>query len=180
MAIFYDSANCQIKVLAKFFRYTVYTHCAFCHSHYFPLHPGIVFYYILLQLALWWFFHVLALFWKIKFPLHAKTAESAHLIRYVHLAMVVLGLILPLVPVIATLATSGFELYRFPAILCIGTNGNASFYALVLPIMLLLQVGVTLLVVIFYTIHKVCLNCVLLCTFNPLCTSQLFSRARET
>ena len=121
-----------------------------------PPDPGIVFYYILLQLLLWWFFHVLAVFWKIEFPLHAKRAESAHLIRYVHLTMVVLGLILPLVPVIATLATTGFGLIRFPAILCGGRSANATFYALVLPIVLLLQVGITLLGVMFWTIHKVC------------------------
>ena len=110
----------------------------------------------LLQLLLWWFFHVLAVFWKIEFPLHAKRAESAHLMRYVHLTMVVLGLILPLVPVIATLATTGFGLIRFPAILCGGRSANATFYALVLPIVLLLQVGITLLGVMFWTIHKVC------------------------
>ena len=112
----------------------------------------------MLQLALWWFFHVLALFWKIKFPLHAKRAESAHLIRYVHLTMVALRLILPLVPVVAALATTGFGLIRFPAILCAGRSANATFYALVLPIMLLLQVGITLLVVLFWTIHKVCFS----------------------
>ena len=134
----------------------------------YSLHPGIVLYYGLLQLALWWFFHVLTLFWKIKFPLHAKAVESAHQMRYVHLTMVILGLTLPLVPVIASLATTGFGLNRFPAILCGGTNANITFYALLLPVILLLQVGITLLVVLFWTIHKVCIYYSLLLSAHAL------------
>ena len=121
----------------------------------FFLDPGIVFYYVVLQVTLWWFFHVSSLFWKMKFPLHAIAAESARQIKYVHLTMVVLGLILPLVPVIATLTTSGFGINRFPPILCFGANLNATFYTTIFPIMLFLQVGITLLVVSFWTVHKV-------------------------
>ena len=121
----------------------------------FYLQLGTVLYYILLQLALWWFFHVSSLFWKINFPLNAKAVESAHRIKYVHITMVLLALVLPFIPVIAAFATTGFVLSQFPSILCLGSNTNASFYSLVLPIQLLLQVGIALLIAIFWKIHKV-------------------------
>ena len=125
----------------------------------FYFHLGAIFYYVSLQLALWWFFHVSALFWKIRFPFHAKATESAHRTKYIHITMVLLALVLPLVPVIAAFATTGFVLSRFPAILCLGSNANAAFYSLVLPLILLLKFGITLLIVVFWTIHKVCKYC---------------------
>ena len=96
---------------------------------------------------------MVALFWGIKFPLHAKAL--AHRQKYFHLVMVLLGLTLPIIPVIATLASGGFGLTRFPVILCTGKKGAATFYSLVLPIVILVQIGVSLLILIFWTILKV-------------------------
>ena len=121
----------------------------------FSLYLGTVFYYTLLQLALWWFFHVAAIFWKIRFPFSARAAESTLYIKLVHVTVVVLAVVVPIVPVVTTLKTSGFGLTRFPPILCTGTNADATFYSLVLPIVVLLQVGISLLIVIFWKIHKV-------------------------
>ena len=73
--------------------------------------------------------------------------------------MVIVGLVLPALPVIVTFTTgdpSGFGLTRFPPILCTGLQKNATFYSLVLPINILMAIGIPLLVIIFWIIHKVC------------------------
>ena len=121
---------------------------------------GTVFYYGLFQIIVWWFCHELSLFWKIRFPFHARSFETSHRIKYVHITMVIVGLLLPALPVIVTFAIAardsrGFGLIRFPPILCSGLQRDATFYSLVLPINILLAVGIPLLIIIFWTIHKV-------------------------
>ena len=100
------------------------------------------------------------LFWKIRFPFHAKHFESARRFKYVHIVTVAVGLFVPTVPIIAQFIVGGskeaFSQSRYPPILCGGQNRDIAFYGVALPIMLLLQVGVTLLIVIFWGIHKVC------------------------
>ena len=121
---------------------------------------GMVFYYCLFQLAVWWFCHVVSLFWKIRFPFHARSFETAHRLKYIHIVMVIVGLVLPTLPVIVaftagTPSTRGFGLTRFPPILCTSLERDSTFYSLVLPINILLAVGVPLLIIIFWIIHKV-------------------------
>ena len=138
---------------------------------------GILSSYTILQLILWWMFHTTALLWKIRFPLHARSFETAHRVKYIHIGCVVAGLILPLVPVITSMVTfavelesdeirksrnitfvsggMGYGLIQFPPI-C-DTSKNAVFYALALPIYLIVMYGITVLIFLFYSIHKVSL-----------------------
>ena len=115
-----------------------------------------MFYYGLFQLAVWWFCHEVSLFWKIKFPFHARSFETTHRIKYVHITMVIVGLVLPALPVIVTVTIgNGFGLTRFPPILCTGLEKDSTFYSLVLPIDILSAIGISLLIIIFWIIHKV-------------------------
>ena len=121
---------------------------------------GTVFYYGLFQIIVWWFCHELSLFWKIRFPFHARSFETSHRTKYVHITMVTVGLLLPALPVIVTFAIAardsrGFGLIRLPPILCSGLQRDATFYSLVLPINIFLAIGIPLLIIIFWTIHKV-------------------------
>jgi len=118
---------------------------------------GIVFYYGIFQLAVWWFCHVVSLFWKIRFPFHARSFETAHRIKYIHITMVIVGLVLPTLPVIVAFtagnpSTRGFRLTRF---LCTSWQRDPTFYSLVLPINIVLAIGVPLLIILFWIIHKV-------------------------
>ena len=100
------------------------------------------------------------LFWKISFPFHAKHFESARRFKYVHIVTVAVGLFVPTVPIIAQFIVGGskgaFRQTRYPPFLCDGQSKDIAFYGVALPIVLLLQVGFTLLIVIFWVIHKVC------------------------
>jgi len=74
--------------------------------------------------------------------------------------MVIVGLVLPTLPVLVTFtagspSTRGFGLTRFPPILCTSLQRDSTFYSLVLPINLLIAIGVPLLIIIFWIIHKV-------------------------
>ena len=122
-------------------------------------------------------FHTTAILWSVQFPFHARSFGRADRVKYIHIGCVVAGLILPLVPVITSMVTFAVELesdeirksrnitfvsggmgygqIRFPPILCHGTNKNAVFYALALPINLIIMYGITILIYIFYTIRKV-------------------------
>ena len=145
---------------------------------------GILFTYILGQTALWWIFHISALFWKVVFPFHARSMPGK--IKYIHIMCVILGVLLPLIPIITSMIKFGVELQnqyensslqyrsdmffsgglgfkpsRFPTILCTGSDPDAIFYSLLVPIDIILACGCTMLIIIFWSIHRVsvCLLC---------------------
>ena len=95
------------------------------------------------------------IFWGVQFPLHSKSFRMAHSTKYIHLTCVVFALVLPIVPVLANEFKGGYIIYRFPPILCVGTDADATFYSLVLPLDIILGVGSNLLIIIFWKIHKV-------------------------
>ena len=139
---------------------------------------GMVFVYTILQTAIWWLFHTTALLWKIRYPFHARTFQMSHKIRYVSAVCIIVGLLVPLVPIIASMADYaadlrtntdlqrrnvtflsgglGYRQIRFPPILCSGGNNNVVYYTSILPINLIVIVGLTELIILFWTIYRVC------------------------
>ena len=79
--------------------------------------------------------------------------------------MVIVGLVLPALPVIVAFSAGepsrrGFGLSTFPPTNCDSLqSAPATFYSLVLPVNLILVSGIPLLVIIFWTIHKVITTC---------------------
>ena len=75
--------------------------------------------------------------------------------------MVIVGLVLPALPVIVAFTAGepserGFGLSTFPPTNCDSLQSPpVTFYSLVLSVNLILVTGIPLLVVIFWTIHKV-------------------------
>ena len=96
-----------------------------------------------------------ALFWKVQFPLHSRSFETAHRTKYIHVIMVVLALLIPLIPVITSEIKGGYTMTRFPTILCTGSDKDVTFYTMVLPITIILGIGTSILVFIFWKIHTV-------------------------
>ena len=110
---------------------------------------------MLLQAFLWWIFHVLAIFWKVHFPMHSRYYDKMHRTRYIHVTCVIVALTLPMVPLIPTSINGGFIMPRFPPVLCVGRDADSSFYSFVIPIVLLIGAGTNLLVLIFWRIRRV-------------------------
>ena len=124
-------------------------------------------------MSLWWLFHITSLFWKVIFPFHARILNK---VKYIHITCVIIGILIPLLPVIASMAnfavnlqkqsensTSklqfisgglGFRSNRFPPLLCTGTSRDATFYSLILPLDIILASGCTMLLIIFWSVHK--------------------------
>ena len=122
----------------------------------------------MLQLNIWWVFHVCVLCWRIKFPFHARRYSKFN--TRLHFALVALALVLPLLPVLTTIIHSqatdytsmegvpsglGFGLANFPPILCYALNKDVVFFSFILPVTLLMLVGVTALLVTIWAVHKV-------------------------
>ncbi|ORU95081.1 MAG: hypothetical protein A6F71_10480 [Cycloclasticus sp. symbiont of Poecilosclerida sp. M] len=135
---------------------------------------GMVQVYSTLSVALWWFMLTAALFWKIWFPINARLRETKHHIKYIHIVSVLIGALTPLIPVIALMSrfadnvntdtTSnttflqgglGFASVRFPPVPCNGNSKVIIFYTNILPADILLATGITFIVLIFWTVHKV-------------------------
>lgn len=129
-------------------------------SYFCIISAGVATYYTVLQTAIWWFCHVAVLFWKICFPFSAKRFESACGFKLLHATTVVIAILLPTVPIIAQFVVGGskkaFAQGSYPPILCIGLNRDIAFYGVALPISLLIQIGITLLIILLWKIRKVC------------------------
>ena len=131
---------------------------------------GISLTYILFQLAIWWLFHTSALLWKVGLPLHARSFQKSGKTKYIHIACVIVGVVSPLVSVIALMANYGVEtdsaavfatgglgfgMDRFPPLLCSGGDSAVFYYSNILPINLIFFVGITELILLFAIVHKV-------------------------
>lgn len=136
---------------------------------------GIMFIYAIYQVTVWWLLHTSAVFWKIQFPIHAL--KMSHRIKYIHLSCVIVGLLFPLASIITTMADFAIELKtnvalqernitflsgglgyrqdRFPGLLCSGRNTRALYYSTILPINIMVLIGMTELILLFWTIHRV-------------------------
>lgn len=117
-------------------------------------------YYSIFQISVWWFCHVVSLFWGIQFPFHAKSFKTAHRLKYIHIPMVIVGLVLPTLPgIVASTAgdptVRGFRITTTSPIRCSSLRKDIIIYSLVLPMNLIVVIGISLLVIIFWVIHKV-------------------------
>ena len=132
--------------------------------------PGVVQVYTFPSLALWWLMVTVTLFWKICFPLDLQIREAKKQTKYIHLGFSLVGLLVPLIPVIAVLAHFrvqnpslsdfvsgglGFNSVRSPPLACNTASVNLIFYTTILPITFILAVGLTLVLLIFWLIHRV-------------------------
>ena len=88
-------------------------------------------------------------------PFQAHRFEVMNKTKYIHLTVILLGLFLPLIPVVVSFATGGFDFVRFPPIVCTAASRTATFYSLVSPTAIAAATGLMLLVLIFWTTSKV-------------------------
>ena len=130
-----------------------------------------MFIYILLQEAMWWLFHITAFFWKVYFPFHARSYQLSKKIKYIHIVCVVVGLILPLVPVVTLMGTfakknkasqtnvtflsGGAGIRPF---ICSAIDADAIFYSLTLLLYLIMILGCSLLILIMWYMIRVSSN----------------------
>lgn len=114
--------------------------------------PGSVYYYTILHLSILWLSHVFILFWKIKFPFHARHCEKK---RTTHVLVVLLAVFIPTIPVIMSFLTGGFTIGSHPPSFCVSKNSDVAYYTLALPMSIIGATGVSLIFVVLLTVIKV-------------------------
>ena len=95
--------------------------------------------------AYWWMFLTVMIFWKVWFPTDAKHAEVNGCMKYIHIAIAAISLLLSLIPVAAALGTGGYVISSFPVFLnyCYPRSSIVFFYAFILPFCINRPVGST-------------------------------------
>ena len=119
----------------------------------FPPQPsGLAFYCIGLVILMFWINHIIILFWRIKFPFHAKHYESKGYFRYIHAIMIFTVVILPLECLGAILGSGGLTIPRFPPVTCFAKETDATFYAFILPTSVVMATGISLIAIILWVL----------------------------
>ncbi len=112
----------------------------------------MVLYYVSGQVHLLWLFHIISIFWSIQFPIHQRKVAKAGYIKYVHLAMVMVALLVPAVFAGVPFATGGYGLSRFPPNLCHAVDPDTIYYVFMLPSTFIMPIGVSLMVIILQAV----------------------------
>ena len=110
-----------------------------------------------MQLPLWAICLVVMVFLGVVFPIHMKRLSASGKIKYIHITMVLLGLIVPCMPVAVAFGTGGFSPRDivFPPIVCFGRDREATIYSNSIVDSILLATGISLLILVFYKLIKV-------------------------
>ena len=134
--------------------------------------------FYIVNASVWWLFHVLSIFYAVMFPFTARRWKQKE--KYIHLVLLIVGkkhvyfsfesqnamiflsclsgLLVPLPGVIVAL-TGDSQLYaigNFPPLFCVPSNEVLVFYSFMFIFNLSLMVGIPILIVLFWILHKVC------------------------
>lgn len=130
---------------------TVYVpHTTHTHSH-----AGIAFTYFVIQVDAWAALHSSFLFWGVRFPFSYRHYKVSGKMRYAHIISVILVVLLPL-PGPLVLLIDGYLITDNPNLVSAGRNTDHNFYLFTLLSTTLLAITSIMLVLLFWTIFKVC------------------------
>ncbi len=130
---------------------------------------GIIVHYCSVQINIWWVLHVSSMFMTVVFPYRTRALRISKKLTYIHVACVLVGLFLPAIPIVAAMSHHaveakpgamlqgrlGFGLVSSPPFLCNGIDADVTFYSLILPNIILVQIGITMLILTIWYVHKV-------------------------
>ena len=113
---------------------------------------AIAFIYTLLLLATFASAHILSVFWAVMFPFHARSFKTKGHLKYLHLALLLLSLILPWGAVIVAFDKGVYG--RFPPITCYSGSNSVILYALTWPFCIFLAIDVSLIAIVLWIIIR--------------------------
>ena len=113
---------------------------------------GVVYHFVYTSISIVWTFLTLMVFWKVWFPIHARTFDHTLWYKMIHLVIVITAIVGPVVPIASAFATGGYTVTNFPPIFaCFASNPAAAFYPFILVFCIVFPTGLTL---ILLTIWK--------------------------
>ena len=115
---------------------------------------GIIVVYGQAQLGYWVAFHAVELCWGIAFPLHFRQMKTERKLKYFHITTVLLAVLLPTLPALINLH-EGYTMADTPTTVCFGRSVTVTFFALILPLSVLIAVATSAMIITFWKILKV-------------------------
>lgn len=115
---------------------------------------GFILYAGTQQVVLYWLVHLIHLFLKFIFPFAIRRFDTKKWKRIFHVTEFIFINLVTVIGPIYALVDSKFYPYGFPPVLCI-PNATLTFYAWVLPVILMLCLGTCIIVLLFWRLQMV-------------------------
>ena len=94
--------------------------------------------------------HILSVFWAVVFPFHARSFKARGHLKYVHLTMLLLTLILPWGAITVAFAKDTYN--RFPPITCFPGPGSVVLYGITWPVTIMFTTDLSLIAIVLWVI----------------------------
>ena len=98
------------------------------------------------------------IFVGLNFPFHAHRLKTSDYQKYLHIALVVAGLTLPIIPICIAFGVEGYGINPLAPVTCTSVNRYVTFYSVVMPAFLVVMIGIVLLIATFWRLRKVSLS----------------------
>ena len=153
---YYSTINASwIKSLFKFAYYVIRDILSNCYPIvFFVLTAGFVLHAGVLQIVLYWLLHLIHLFMKFIFPFAIRRFDTKKWKRIFHITELILINLITVVAPIYIILDSKYYPYGYPPVLCV-PNATFTFYALVLPIIVMLCLGTCIILLMFWRLQMV-------------------------
>lgn len=132
---------------------TQYTVQSLFNTAFSPL--GVTVPYIILQIVGLSTIHIVFAFWRLVFPYHSKYWEKRGILKYCHVATIILCIVLPAVSPITTFITVGYAYVEYLPHLCAPKDDSITFYTLIILSSAMLAIGLPLIWLYTWILIKV-------------------------
>lgn len=133
---------------------------------------GGIFQFCLTLMTMFWIFHLIHIFLKVVFPVKSLFLTTRRWKRGLHITEVLASLLLSaLGPAIVHLSGIQYGFAFFPPLLCLPASNVFLFYAMAVPSILVMTLGLNVIAVIIWTLFRVSYTniiyiCMYVCTYS--------------
>ncbi|XP_065889662.1 uncharacterized protein [Dysidea avara] len=120
---------------------------AYCQASGFVVHAAV------LLMHFFWIMHLLHMFTRLAFPMKARNFDQSSYRHWFHIVEVGGAMLVAIIPPIAVVSASEYNVPSFPANYCV-PEPRVAYYTELLPINVILGAGVCLIVTIFWMLHQ--------------------------
>ena len=111
-----------------------------------------------IAITLFWLFQSVGYFWMVNYPIHYKSFKTSKKLRTIHLISVVISFSLPTIPLAIISLNGGFVKFPFLVSRCSSSNLDAFFYGVSVPVIIMTNLGLSLLIISFWQISNMVSN----------------------